>query len=157
MGANLESVFGAHSFFEIFHQTLIEMDTRAAVVANDVVVVLAWFDNLVAPLAISNVDCLHEPESDQRLQRAIDRSQTRCIGLFGAQLTVNILSAAQRLGLFEDFKNFFAAFGEAGWLYRGTVTMHLGLSIKLSFRLRWRSTPKHWHVHLSIPGYPFSR
>ncbi len=74
--------------------------------------VFAGLNQLVAPFSVAQVDGLHQPEADQRLERPVYRRQSGRLVIDTAHLTVNVLSAGQFIHMLEHFQNFLATFGE---------------------------------------------
>ncbi len=113
MRSDLVAIFNGYRFLQFFNQAHVEVYAAAAVIANDVMVVLSRLDKLVATFSISQVYCLNEPERYERFQGAVYGCKTWCAKVFSAQLTVNILSAAQILCFLQNFENTFAALRKA--------------------------------------------
>jgi hypothetical protein len=59
MRPDVIAIFAGYRLFQFFDQAHIQMDAAAAVIANYVVMMLSWFDELVATLSISQIDSLN--------------------------------------------------------------------------------------------------
>lgn len=110
--ADLEAILGFDGRLQLFHQTLVEVNARAAALANEVVVVLSWLDRLVAPFTVAQVYGLHQAQGDQRLERPIDGRQPWRVFVI-AQNAMDVLCRTKLRGLFQNLEYFFAALGQS--------------------------------------------
>jgi hypothetical protein len=86
------------------------MYALTAVLANQVMVMFAWFYELVSALSVAQIYCLDQSFANERFQRAIDGRQTWCFVVLVAHQSVDILSAGQFMDLFQNIENLFTAF-----------------------------------------------
>lgn len=68
MPTNLESIFRFDRCFQLLDHTLIEVNTCAAVFADEVMMVFAWFDQLVSAFAIAKSYSLYEPLANEQFK-----------------------------------------------------------------------------------------
>lgn len=65
---DLEAILSSYAFLEFFDQALIQMHTRSARFAHEVVMVFTWLNELVASLSVAQIDGLHQPQGNKRFK-----------------------------------------------------------------------------------------
>jgi hypothetical protein len=99
---NLKPVFTANAFLEFLDQALVQVYALSAAFADQMMVVFARLDQLIAALAITQVDGLDQTLADKRLQRTVDSRQSRSFFVFVAQQPVDVLGAGEFVDVFKN-------------------------------------------------------
>lgn len=105
MPANMKSILGADTAFQLFNKALIQMDARLARIANQMMMMFARLDQLIAFLAVAQVHRLYQRVLRQRLERPVNSRQPRRLVIAAPHQTVNILGAQQIGGGLQDLEN----------------------------------------------------
>jgi hypothetical protein len=109
---NSKAVFGADIFFDLLDQALVEVHALAAFFTDQVVVMLARVDHLIAALAIAQDYFLDQTLAHQRLKRAVNSGQTRTFCVVSAHQPVNVLGTTQLVKTLQILQDLFTAFSE---------------------------------------------
>jgi hypothetical protein len=64
--ADVVAVLAGYGVFKFFDQAHIEMYAAATIVADNMVMMFARFDELKAALSVPQINGLHKPERDKR-------------------------------------------------------------------------------------------